>query len=274
MSCRPSFFIAHVPILSPHSTGNVISGQALVQKLPVSALTSDTAPDESNVIWTYSTNGYLTSKAARPLIDGSVVALLFNADVSKQAALVKLGPSGGVMWGPIDYASEHGEGTDLVVAADGNSFMICGQGDGGTGSDYVAGSYSGRLTKVSLSGNREWSKSYTSTPYDGSAGPYATLIKNECWGVQAVSDGYLVGCGTGIEDCNGYSGAKLMACEAGTPDQRPGAVPRPKSVWQSMIFKTDLAGNLQWLRTDQHRSPGTLLSARLVGVHRAPRLSM
>ena len=233
------------------SYGNVLGGNPLVQQLPVSALTGASAPEASSVTWSYTTAGYLTSKAARPLSDGSVIALLLGADKVKQAALVKLSSTGGVTWGPTDYAAEHGEGTDLVVAADGNSFIICGQGDGGTGSDYVAGSYSGRLTKVSLSGTREWSKSYTSTPYDGSAGPYATLIKNECWGVQAVSDGYIVGCGTGIEDCNGFSGAKLTACQAGTPDTRTGAYARQASVWQSMIFRTDLNGNLQWLRTDQ-----------------------
>ena len=239
-----------------YTAGNVISGNALVEKLAVSALTSSTAPTASDVTWSYSTTAYFTSKAARGLSDGSVVALLFNAPVAKQATLVKLTSAGTVSWGPTDFADYHGEGTDVVVSADGNSFVICGQGPGhsseAAGTSYVAGSYFGRLTKVSSTGTREWSKSYTSTPYDGSAGPYAKLIKNECWGIQPLSDGYLVGCGTGIEDCNGLSGAEKTACDAGTPDTRTGAVPRQKSIWQSMMFKTDLAGNLQWLRTDQY----------------------
>ena len=237
------------------SYGNVLDGNPIVQKISVSALTGASAPLASAVDWTWTTTGYLTSKAARPLIDGSVIVLLLGAETTKQAALVKLTSSGTVEWGPTDYASEHGEGTDLVVAADGNSFMICGQGPGGTDATdtYIAGSYSGRLTKVSLSGTREWSKSYSSTPYDGTAGPHATMIKNECWGIQAVSDGYVVGCGTGIENCNGYSGDKLTACQAGNPDTRAGAYARPAGVWQSMIFKTDLQGTLQWLRTDQLR---------------------
>ena len=244
-----------------YTAGNVISGNALVEKLAVSALTSSTAPTASDVTWSYKTTDYITSKAARGLSDGSVVALLFNAPVAKQATLVKLTSAGAVSWGPTDYADYQGEGTDVVVSADGNSFVICGQGPGHSsetaGTSYVAGAYFGRLTKVSSTGTREWSKSYTSTPYDGSAGTYAKLIKNECWGIQPLSDGYLVGCGTGIEDCNGLSGAEKTACDAGTPDTRTGAVPRQKSIWQSMMFKTDLSGTLQWLRTDQYVADAT-----------------
>lgn len=240
------------------SAGNVISGTALVQKLPVSKLTASSAPAASDVTWTYTGTGYLTSKAARGLSDGSVVALLFAADVEKQAALVKLSSAGAVTWGPTDFATYHGEGTDVVVSHDQKSFVICGQGPGHSsepaGTSYVAGSYFGRLTKVSLTGTREWSKSYTSTPYDGSAGTYATLIKNECWGIQPAADGYVVGCGTGIEDCNYDAGAKKDTCDAGTPDTRTGAIKRAASIWQSMVFRVNLAGELQWLRTDQYRN--------------------
>ena len=239
--------------------GNVIAGKPVIAKIPVSALTGASAPADSAVTWSWgpTSSNHLTAKAARGLADGSVVGLLLGADASRQAALVKLTSAGAVSWGPTDYADYQGEGTDVVVSADGNSFVISGQGPGHSsetaGTSYVAGAYFGRLTKVSLTGTREWSKSYTSTPYDGSAGAYATLVKNECWGLQAVSDGYVVGCGTGIEDCNSMSGAKLSACQAGTPDTRTGAVARAASVWQSMIFKTNLAGELQWLRTDQYR---------------------
>ena len=69
--------------------------------------------------------------------------------------------------------------------------------------------------------------------------------------MQALADGYVVGCGTGIEDCNGLSGQLAADCAAGTADARAGAYPRQASVWQSMVFRTDLNGNLQWLRTDQ-----------------------
>ena len=232
------------------SYGNVVSGNAIVTQLPLSALTGASAPAESAATWSYTTTSYFTSKAARSMTDGSVIALLYSE--TQLASLVKLTSTGTVAWGPTNYASQHGEGTDVVVAADEGSFMMTGQGDGG-----VTGSLSGRLSKVSLTGAYQWGKSYTSTPYDGSAGPHANLIKNECWGMQATADGYVVGCGTGIEDCNGYSGDKLSACNAGTADTRTGAVARKKSIWQSMIFRTDLDGTLLWLRTDQYRESGS-----------------
>lgn len=235
--------------------------------MAVSSLTSATAPARTEVVNTYKetsddANRYLTSKAARGLTDGSVVALLFGADASKQAALVKLDSTLTATLGPTDFANVHGEGTDVVVSADQSAFMISGQGPGSTTTnDFIAGTYSGRLSKIRASDlSLEWSKSYTSTPYDGTAGTYAKLIKNECWGLQPLADGYVVGCGTGIENCgttdNPMTGAELTACESGMPDTRTGAVPRAKSVWQSMIFKVDLAGTLKWMRTDQYRQTG------------------
>lgn len=231
------------------SYGNVISGSAIVQRVPVSTLTGGSGPTNSMVTWTFSSADYMTAKAARPLADGSVIALLYSEQ--KLCSLVKLTPSGAAMWGPADYAAQHGEGTDIVVAADGQSFLISGHGDGG-----IAGTLSARLSKVSLSGAYEWGRSYHSTPFDGTAGPSAKLIKNECWGLQALSDGYILGCGTGIENCMDLSGGLLADCNAGTADGRTGAVARPKAVWQSMVVRTDLSGTLMWLRTDQFRAAG------------------
>lgn len=232
------------------SYGNVVSGNAVIQKVPISALTGVSAPVESSATWTYTTASYFTSKAARPLNDGTVIALLYSE--TQSATLVKLSVAGAATWGPKDFMSQHGEGTDVVVATDQNSFVMTGQGAGG-----IVGTLSGRLSKVSLTGNYEWGKSYTSIPYDGTAGANAKLIKNECWGLQATSEGYVVGCGTGIEDCEGWTGTTLSECNAGTPDKRTNAVPRPKSVWQSMVFRTDLDGTLLWLRTDQYRAAGS-----------------
>ena len=226
------------------SYGNVVAGTAIVQKLPTSALLGSSPPAASAAAWTYTSSEYFTSKAARPLSDGSMVVLLYSE--VQAATLVKLDSAGSVLWGPTDFGALHGEGTDIAISTDGQSILIAGQGDGG-----ISGTLSGRLTQVSLSGAHLWSKSYTSTPYDGTAGASAKLIKNECWGMQALADGYVVGCGTGIEDCNGLSGQLAADCAAGTADARAGAYPRQASVWQSMIFLTDLNGNLQWLRTDQ-----------------------
>ena len=231
------------------SYGNVGSGTACIVKLPVSELGS-TAPVVSDASWTYTNADYYTSKAARALNDGSAIALLYHEapGFERQCTLVKLNSTGAVGWGPLKFGNTHGEGTDIVVAQDQQSFLISGQGPGG-----IAGSLSGRITKVSANGVLQWSKSYPSIPYDGSAGTNANLIKNECWGINAMPDGYVMGCGTGVEDCNDMSGAKLQTCNDGTADQRSGAYPRAKSVWQSMIVRTDLDGNLKWQRTDQYK---------------------
>ena len=232
------------------SYGNVGAGSALVQSLPVGVLASAvSAPVESAASWTYGpTTAYWTSKAARSLPDGSAVALLYREGAGKMASLVKLSAAGAVLWGPIDYGTQHGEGTDVVVAADGSGFAIAGHGDGG-----VAETLSGRLTKVGSDGTHAWSRSYSSVDY--SLGN--KLIKNECWGVQPLEDGYVMACGTGIEDCDGYAGQVLADCQAGRGDPRPGAVPRAASVWQSLIVRTDLDGGLLWQRVDQYRERGS-----------------
>ena len=234
------------------SYGNVVSGKSLVQAIPVSALAQSSAPTASDVEWTYENDAYLTSKAARFLPDGSVVALLYGEDPSKMTTLVRLSSSGAVQWGPTEHGLQHGEGTDLTVSRDGNSVVVSGHGDGG-----VAGTLSGRMSKFDLSGAAMWSKSFSSIPYDGSAGPHANLIKNECWGIQSMPEGgYVMACGTGIEDCEGLSGEAATVCAAGTADQRPGAYARPASVWQSMIVRVDADGNVVWQRVDQLKYEG------------------
>ena len=106
-------------------------------------------------------------------------------------------------------------------------------------------------------GSLVWSKAYGSCGVPNQCGH--TFIKNECWGLAATSDGGVVlACGTGIENCNGMSGAMRSDCDAdaGTPllaDTRAGAVARSAAVWQSLIVRTDADGNLQWMRTDQYR---------------------
>lgn len=150
---------------------------------------------------------------------------------------------------PNDFGSQHGEGSDIVVAHDQSGFVISGHGQGPMG---VSGTLSGRLSKISAAGSYLWGYSYSSIDY--SLGQSTRLIKNECWGLKAMVDGYVVGCGTGIEHCDGYTGQMLSDCNAGTADPRPGAVARGASIWQSMIFRTDLNGGQLWLRTDQYRS--------------------
>ena len=111
----------------------------------------------------------------------------------------------------------------------------------------------GRLTKVSLTGGWLWSRSYSAIDY--AIKGHSKAIKNECWGVESVVDGYILGCGTGIENCPEDGSAFDIACSNGTVDSREGAFSRVAGVWQSLIIKADLSGVLDWQRVDQFR-PG------------------
>jgi len=77
-----------------------------------------------------------------------------------------------------------------------------------------------------LHGRYMSSTSYMSTPGIGTN----TLVKNECWGLAAVpAGGYVLGCGTGIENCVGATGDLLTKCKADAPmlaDTRAGAFAR------------------------------------------------
>ena len=229
------------------SYGNVVGSHAVVAKVPVASLRSAFSPSSTAVTWSWTTAELSTSKAARSLADGSVIALLYGEHGGKAATLVKLSATGAVSWGPTRYGTQHGEGTDVVVATDGNSFLISGHGDAG-----VTGALYGRLTSVSLDGTLMWSRSY-------SAGGNMLMIKNECWGLQALPDGYVLACGTGIEHCDGITGQLKIDCDAGRGDTRPGAYLREGGVWQSLIVRTDLSGSLSWQRVDQYRPQGAAL---------------
>ena len=95
----------------------------------------------------------------------------------------------------------------LAVSYDQQSFVISGMGNapltGGplVSTGYAASTLPGRLTKVNLTGGWEWSQSFSAIDYTVEGNSKA--IKNECWGIQALSDGYVLSCGTGIENCEG-----------------------------------------------------------------------
>ena len=96
--------------------GNVASGQAILQKLPLTALSS--APAESAVAWTHIQDDHYTFKSARTLTDGSVIGLCWSevgesGVWQRQATLVYLTPSGSVTWGPVEFGTTHGEGTSV-----------------------------------------------------------------------------------------------------------------------------------------------------------------
>ena len=93
--------------------GNVGSGQAVIQKLPVTALSS--APAETAVTWTHLQTDHYTFKSARTLTDGSVIGLCWSevGGSARQATLVYLSSTGSVIWGPNLFGAIHGEGTSV-----------------------------------------------------------------------------------------------------------------------------------------------------------------
>ena len=230
------------------SYGNVPDGVAIVQKFRLNELIdywnrSNTLVtyDPLKIEWEKEFGSYNSAKAARFLSDGSVAALLFNADQGKEAAVAVLNKdNGSVVWR--NSYPEHGEGTDLTIASDSDAIVITGHG----GSN---GEISGRLTKIqSSNGLRMWTKDFT-------VGGNPKLIYHECWGLLALKDGYALSCGTGIEDgrCSEVSGQDKIDCNEGRGDRREGAFLRKMGNWQSMVIKTDLNGELLWQRVDSHR---------------------
>ena len=104
----------------------------------------------TDVAWTYTNAAYFTVKAARSVADGTTALLLYAEEQS--ATLVALKASGDVLWGPTDYGSKHGEGTDMVVAQDGTGFAISGHGSGGVVGSGGPDPLYGRLTLVGPTG--------------------------------------------------------------------------------------------------------------------------
>ena len=83
------------------------------------------------------------------------------------------------------------------------------------------------------------------------------MIYNECWGVSPTSNGFVVACGTGIEECGTKAvGAEKDACDAGTGDPGEPKLHIMAGQWLSMVAKLDFAGALQWQRADQYRPSG------------------
>jgi len=138
--------------------------------------------------------------------------------------LARLSDYGKVLWGPTEFGTVHGEGTDITVNSDGSLIAITGQG--GTSSPKII---SARLTLVNAAtGARESTTSY-------SVGATPNTVFHECWGGVAFPSkgGFAMSCGTGIEGgtCAKLSGADASSCADGKGDLRKGAYPRKENVW-------------------------------------------
>eukprot|EP01047_Picozoa_sp_COSAG01_P016550 COSAG01_NODE_852_length_13108_cov_7.167423_6_plen_577_part_00 len=241
--------------MSFKSYGNVPSGLAVVQKIPVSSLTAATPPSATAISWEKTFTGYLTAKAARlvPASAGARYAvLLYGGDaspaVSASVVLIKAS-DGTTVWGPTNYGVEHGEGTDLQVSYDNSSIVIVGQGGPLVGS---LKTYSGRLTSLSAAtGARAWTQSFDT-------GGEPTIIYHECWGATAFADGgYGIACGVGIEGttCATLSGTAQSNCNQGIGDSRAGAIPRKAGNWASLVIRTNSSGGVEWMRVDSFKEP-------------------
>ena len=147
-----------------------------MMKIPVTALTS--APTSASASWNKSFSAAQHSvKAVRATSSGEVGVLMWTDGSSSGAAtLAKLDSAGTTVWGPTDFGTEHGEGTDMQVSTDGTAFVMTGQGN-------CSGMLCGKLTKVAVSnGAREWTKEFASCNQPNACG--TNFIKNECWGLQ------------------------------------------------------------------------------------------
>ena len=196
--------------LSYRSGGNTVNGQAVVMQIPVSALTSTSAPTSANASWTKVFPQHHVAHAARSLASGEVGVLLFTETPDSQppladkggAALTKLSASGSIVWGPINYAAITGnaknmEGTDVQVSKDGTALVMSGHGY-----ENCSGILCGVAVSVAASdGALNWASNFASCGVPNECG--TGLIKNECWGLQSLTDGYVLSCGTGIENCDG-----------------------------------------------------------------------
>jgi hypothetical protein len=199
------------------SGGNTFGGDAVVMNIPVTALTGTTAPTSANAAWTKEWANHNAAHAARGLPNGEIAVLLWTDEdpnafpkstVWGAASVTKLKADGTTVWGPINQGSAAGkpnqEGTDLTVSADGTTLVVGGHGYcAGTESGGVATVlYCGKAFGVSASdGSMTWNTEFSSCDVPSKC--QTTLIKNECWGIASISDGYVLSCGTGIENCDG-----------------------------------------------------------------------
>lgn len=197
------------------SGGNTFGGQAVVMQIPVTALGA-TAPTSASASWTRVWAQHNAAHAARSLPSGEVAVLLWTDEdpnawpkstVFGSAALTKLSAAGTTLWGPINHGhplSGHDqEGTDLSISKDGTKLAVTGHGKCSAAPNTVEGYlFCGKVFTVSVSdGAYVWGREFSSCGVPNQC--QTTLIKNECWGIASTSDGYVISCGTGIENCNG-----------------------------------------------------------------------
>ena len=79
------------------SFGNVATGNAIVQQIPVSALLAASAPTVSVVEWTYKNANVYTAKKAAPLPGGGCIVAMLGEDGIAQTTVVRLSSTGSIV---------------------------------------------------------------------------------------------------------------------------------------------------------------------------------
>lgn len=213
-------------------------GDAFVWRLPQEALLRPGGPTDADLSWAWLDSAWTSVKAVRVGdAAGNAIVLVHReaAGGQMEAGLAMLRhDTGAQLWGPTAYPQQT-EGTDIAVAPDASGFVITGHGS--TAAATSSAAYYGRLTRVGPRGNYLWTRTLASNPN-------ASIIYNECWGVQPYGwdegvDGWVLSCGTGIEGTATCADSRLTAaerawCAQGAPSAWGGAARMP-GVWSNMI---------------------------------------
>lgn len=226
------------------SYGNPFGGTAFLMRLSAAQIQADTAPDAPT--WSQTYAGSTTVKGARPVADATGGFIVLTASEDETATLIRTDDQGATLW--TQSYPDRGEATDVaVVAVDGvvDGFAFIGHGGDGTTLD-------GFVTKVHTDGTVAWTKSF-GDPIGG-VGKFAglgagnpALIYDECWGIQATSDGGLVtACGTGIEGCDNWPSGSDISTECQQD---------PRVDWRGMVTRFAADGALVWQRVDSFSPP-------------------
>jgi hypothetical protein len=229
------------------SYGNCEGGLAWIAKIPVSALEKTSAPVLSDVAWQKEFAGYMSAKSTATIPSNGNIAVLLWGEGEKACRVEMIQSDGTATVWSQDYATASKlEGTDIKVSVDESMLGISGHG--GYLADGIG--YSGKVVLVKATDGG------TASTTEITSGGDPKLIYNECWGIVAVKDGFVVACGTGIEGCGGKTGDLGAACNAGRGDPTLPTLLFPPAVWASMAAKVGASGKIAWQRTDNHRASG------------------
>eukprot|EP00933_Yihiella_yeosuensis_P069418 TRINITY_DN7593_c0_g1_i3.p1 TRINITY_DN7593_c0_g1~~TRINITY_DN7593_c0_g1_i3.p1 ORF type:complete len:532 (+),score=95.15 TRINITY_DN7593_c0_g1_i3:80-1675(+) len=237
------------------------SATAFVMKLPLTALTSNTAPTASSISWIKTYAGYRSAHSVKSIASsGDVVALFFGVDSNdKYQYMLMRYKKDGTVTGPMTTSAfQVPVASDMLLASDGTGVIAAGYKVTvkSTGDTYV-----GAIAKWDMNGALQWTKEF-------GGGGTPELMYNECWGVAENKDGYVIGCGWGIEACdNSKLSADLKTkCNAGKGDDRTGAVAFKAAQWRSLIVQTDKSGKVLWQRVDKHKTSSSSASEYVVAM--------